>query len=228
MWSNRLRLNLAKSECMWCCTSRRLHLADISRFNPPDGDVEPSETVVDLGAFFDQAMTMNEHVNRLVKTCNFQLRRIRSIRRLLPMITVIQLVNSFLISRIDYYNSILLGLPKYEQDRLKSVLNVAARLIHGRNWYDHITDLLRVILHWFRVSQRITFKCCLPCLQVSTWISPSIHSQRLYQKVNYWTSIWTAFSLARWLGYSSAQKQVRRTFFCSGRTFGLERTTWVS
>ena len=103
---------------------------------------------------------MKEHVNRLVKTCNFELRRSRSIRRSLPVITVIQLVNSFVISRIGYCNSILLGLPKYQQDRLQSVLN-AARLIYGRNRYDHITDLLRDSFHWLRVPQQITFKCCL-------------------------------------------------------------------
>ena len=97
MPSNRLRLNPAKLEFMWCCTSRRLYLADTLRFNLPDGDVEPSGTVRDLGAFFDQAVTMKDHVNRLVNTCNFQLRCIRSIRRSLPMITAIQLVNSFVI-----------------------------------------------------------------------------------------------------------------------------------
>ena len=110
--SNGIRLNPAKSEFMWCCTSRRLHLADTSRFNLPKGDVKPSDTVRDLDAFFDQAMTMKEHVNRLVKTCNFQLGRIRSIRRSLRMTTAIQLVNNFVILRIDYCNSILLGLPK--------------------------------------------------------------------------------------------------------------------
>ena len=110
-------------------------------------NVEPSETVRDLGAFFDKPKTMKEHVSRLVKTCNFQLRRIRSIRRSLSMITAMQLVNCFVISRIDYCNSILLGLPKYQQDRLQSVLNVAARLIYGRNRYDHITNLLRNRLH---------------------------------------------------------------------------------
>ena len=143
---------------MWCCTSRRLHLADTSKFNLPYGDVEPSETDRDLDAFCDQAVTMTEHINRLVKTCNFQLRGIRSIRRSLPMITALQLVNSFVISRIDYCNSILWRLPKYQQDRLQSVLNVAARLIYECNLYDHITDLLRDRLHWLRV---ITFKCCL-------------------------------------------------------------------
>ena len=64
-------------------------------------------------------------------------------------------------SRIDYCNIITFWLPKYQQDRLQSVLNVAARFIYGRNRYDHITDLLRDRLHWLRVPQRITFKCCL-------------------------------------------------------------------
>ena len=67
MSSNRLQLSPAKSEFMWCCTSRRLHLTDTSRFNLPDGDVEPSDTDCYLGAFFDQAMTMKERVNRLSK-----------------------------------------------------------------------------------------------------------------------------------------------------------------
>ena len=53
------------------------------------------------------------------------------------------------------------GLPKYQQDRLQSVLNVAARLIYGRNRYDHITDQLRDRLHWLRVPERIAFNCCL-------------------------------------------------------------------
>ena len=56
---------------MWCCTSRCLHLADTSQFKLSDGDVESSETVRDLGAFFDQAMTMKEHFNRLVENATF-------------------------------------------------------------------------------------------------------------------------------------------------------------
>ena len=103
---------------------------------------------------------MKEHGKRIVITCKIQLRRIRSIHRSLPMITVIQLVNSFVISRIDYCNSILLGLPKYELDHLQSVLNVAALLIYGCNRYNH-TDLLCDRLHWLCVPQWITFKCCL-------------------------------------------------------------------
>ena len=74
MASNRLRLNQVKSVFMWFCTTRRFHLADISRFNLADGDAEASDTVCDLGAFFDHAMTMTERVNRLPKhaTINYK------------------------------------------------------------------------------------------------------------------------------------------------------------
>jgi len=40
-------------------------------------------------------------------------------------------VNSFVISRVDYCNSLLAGVPRYQLDRLQSVMNTAARLIIG-------------------------------------------------------------------------------------------------
>ena len=52
-------------------------------------------------------------------------------------------------------------IPKYQHDRIQSVLNVAARVIFGVNRYDHITPLLKDRLHWLRVPQRIDFKQCL-------------------------------------------------------------------
>ena len=139
----------------------------------------------------------------------------------------LQLVNSFVISRIYYCNSILLRLSKNQQDRLQSVLNVAACLIYRRNRYDHITYLFRDRLHCFRVPQRITFSDCLLVYKSLHGLAPAYIGSSCIQKVNYSTSIWAALSLPRWLGYSGDREQVLRTFFCSGRTFGLERTTGV-
>ena len=133
--STRLRLNPAKSESLWCCTSPRLHLAETSMFNLPDGDVNPSDTVRNLGAFFDQAMTMKEHVNRLVKTCNFPLWRAISIRRSLLYDYSDAARKEF--CHFKNWLLQLLVLPKCQQDRLQPVLN------------------------FLRVPQRITFKCCL-------------------------------------------------------------------
>jgi len=52
-------------------------------------------------------------------------------------------VNSFVISRVDYCNSLLAGVPRYQLDRLQSVMNTAARLIVGAKKQDHIKHVLR-------------------------------------------------------------------------------------
>ena len=38
------------------------------------------------------------------------------------------------------------------------VLNAAARLVVGLGKYEHITPVLRDVLHWLPVPQRIQFK----------------------------------------------------------------------
>ena len=96
-------------------------------------------------------MTLHGHVARLVSACFYQLRRILSIRRSIPTSTAIQLANSFIISRVDYCNSLLSGAPACLTDRVQSVLHAVARLIYGRGRYDHVTDLIRDRLQWLPV-----------------------------------------------------------------------------
>jgi len=73
---------------------------------------------------------------------------------------------SLVLSRLDYGNATLYGLPGNQIDRLQSVTNAAARLVLSARKYEHVTPLLRD-LHWLRVHERIEFKlsvlvfCCL-------------------------------------------------------------------
>jgi len=66
-------------------------------------------------------------------------------------------VVTLVLSRLDYGNAVLVGLPAYLVRRLQSVLNAAARLIYCIRSADHITDAL-ACLHWLRVPERIDFK----------------------------------------------------------------------
>ena len=66
MASNRRRLNPAKSEFMLYAMSRRLHHIDDFVFDLPHGALATSTSVRSLGAYLDQAMTLHEHVARLV------------------------------------------------------------------------------------------------------------------------------------------------------------------
>jgi len=60
-------------------------------------------------------------------------------------------------SRLDYGNVTLAGLPASQLRRLQSVLNAAVRLRHRSSRYEHVTPMLRD-LHWLRSPERIDFK----------------------------------------------------------------------
>jgi len=67
------------------------------------------------------------------------------------------LVTALVLSRLDYGNRTLVGLPTHLICRLQSVQNAAARLIFCLRRSDHTTDVL-ISLHWLRVPERIVFK----------------------------------------------------------------------
>ena len=82
---------------------------------------------------------------------------VRSIRRQIPPVAFQSLIVALVLSRLDYRNSVLYGLPASLMHRLLSVQNAAARLIFGIRRSEHITDAL-ISLHWLRVPERISFK----------------------------------------------------------------------
>jgi len=109
---------------------------------------------------------MTVHVSQPVRGCFYQLHRIKTIGKFISTSAAVNLVNSFIVSRLDYCKSatvLLAGLQTCQLDRigLQPVLNSAAHSIYGRTPSDHTTDLLRDNLHWLRVPQRIAFKLCL-------------------------------------------------------------------
>ena len=82
---------------------------------------------------------------------------IRSVRRSLPRHALLTLVRALVVSKVDYCNSVLAGLPVTLLHRLQSVLNAAARSVFSVRKSEHITPLLRQ-LHWLRVPERIQFR----------------------------------------------------------------------
>ena len=71
-----------------------------------------------------------------------------------------QLVSVLILSRIDYCNSVLVGLPWSTIAPLHRVQNAAARLVMGLSARDHVRPALRE-LHWLPLAHRIKFKVAL-------------------------------------------------------------------
>ena len=65
-----------------------------------------------------------------------------------------------MLSKLDYCNAILAGLPKTTIAPLQRAQNAAARLVARLGPRDHVSNALRD-LHWFPVQHRITYKLCL-------------------------------------------------------------------
>jgi len=100
---------------------------------------------------------MRCHVQKTVANCFAVLRQLRSIRRSVPTSVYQTLVVALVLSRLDYGNAVLVGLPAYLYNRLQSVLNAAARSIAGLRRSDHITDTL-ASFHWLKAPERVQYK----------------------------------------------------------------------
>ena len=95
-------------------------------------------------------------LHKLGFLCSFLEEYISKIRKYLDENYTKSLAHAFVSSKLDYCNALLIVLPKYQIDRLQSVLNTAARIIAFTCKYDHITPV--VVRHWLPVSYRTRFK----------------------------------------------------------------------
>ena len=160
MRSNRLQLNPAKTEVLWCSSSRRQHQIPTEPVRIGTANISPVSSVRDLGVHIDSDVTLRTHVIATVRSCFAALRQIRSVRRSLSPQALLTLVRALVISKVDYCNSILAGVSGHLLDRLQSVFNAAARLVFSARHSDHVTPLL-CELHWLRVPERIRFRLCV-------------------------------------------------------------------
>jgi hypothetical protein len=157
MRSNRLQLNPDKTELLWCSTARRLRQLQLQPIRLGAGLIEPCSVIRDLGVLIDSDLSMRSHVHKVAGSCYSVLRQLRSVRRSVPADVFQILVRSLVISRLDYCNATLAGIPTSLLSRFQSVMNAAARTVADLRRYDHIS-LSLASLHWLRAPERVVFK----------------------------------------------------------------------
>jgi len=108
----------------------------------------------------------------------YHLRCLQSTRKLLGQDVMIQLMCILVLSRPDYFNSVLAGLPASTLAPLQRVLHAAARLVNDLKTSDHVTSML-VDLHWLPIKQRVDYKLCCHVHNVSIGHAPAYLSDML-------------------------------------------------
>ena len=72
------------------------------------------------------------------------------------------LLSSYILSRLDYCNCLLVGTPNSVIQPLQKIQNFAARLVLLTPRHHHSTPLLEK-LHWLPISERIKYKVACMC-----------------------------------------------------------------
>ena len=149
---DKMKINDIQTEFLIIGMKQQLNKVNIKTLSVGDSGVAPAVMAQNLGALFDENMTLLPHINpcKLHSTVSTTLEGSEN--------TLCQtLVHAVVIGKLDYCNSLLYGLPMKSISKLQCVQNAAARLITNTPRNDHITPVLWS-LHWLPVKERMTFK----------------------------------------------------------------------
>ncbi len=170
MKEHHLQLNLAKTELLvFPATPTLQHDFTIQLGS---STITPSASVRNLGVIFDDQLTFKEHIAKTARSCRFALHNIRKIRPFLTEHAAQLLVQALVISRLDYCNALLAGLPSNTIKPLQMIQNAAARLVFNEPKRAHVTPLF-VSLHWLPVAARIQFKTLMLAYRTITGSAPT-------------------------------------------------------
>ena len=160
MTANKLKLNPDKTEFMVISSQRNSHKIVVDSLHVGDTQVRRTNCVKNLGVLMDSSLCMKDHIARVCQTCYYYLRWIRRIRNMLDQDVTIRIIQALVLSRLDYCNSLLIGLPQCLIKKLQRVMNLAARIATMAPREVSITRILYE-LHWLPIAQRIQFKIAL-------------------------------------------------------------------
>ena len=130
------------------------------------------------------------------------------------------MVSAFILSRLDYCNSLLSHLPGSTIQPLQRVMNAAARVIMNLSLRDHVKPALKQ-LHWLPVEQRIIYKLCLFMHYIHIGLAPKYLSGCVSTVSAKFCNQWQISTEVHWLSGLYVLPRTRtkfgeRRFFYSG------------
>jgi hypothetical protein len=179
MLENKLCLNDSKTEYFIVVSQRQANSIERADLRIGESVIAPSVSIRNLGVVFDPSLKMDLHVSAICRTVNFHLRNISRIRRFIDQNTCAHAVRSLVLSRLDYGNSLLGGISKFNVQRLQRLQNRAARLVYCVNRRTSASPLL-CDLHWLPVQQRIDFKTLLHVYKCVQKVAPSYLQELIF------------------------------------------------
>ena len=178
--TNMLSLNDNKTELMLFTSEGTKHLHTIhTSITIGNAQIPFKQSVRNLGFTLDCHLTMNAHVSNIARTSYVERRRLASIRRFQTSTATATLASAFVLSRIDYCNSLLFGSTHDVTSYLQRMQNYTARVILRLTKSSNITSHLRS-LHWLHVKVRSTYTIACLCYHCHSNTAPSYGADMLH------------------------------------------------
>ena len=181
-WMDRyfLQLNGGKTQIIVFGSARVLDNISINGVNiASEAAIRFIPTVKNLGVYMDSRLTLGYHIMQLKIKCFRTLRNICKIRFLLNKDQLEVIVNSLVVSCLDYCNGLFYGITEQLLRQLQLIQNAAAKAVLGKYKHDHLGDDLKK-LHWLDVRKRILFKISLLAYKSINGIAPP-YMQELFR-----------------------------------------------
>ena len=128
--------------------------------------------VKNLGVIFDSSFKLDLQINSVVKASFYQLKVLAKVKPFLSPRDLEKVTHAFVTSRLDYCNSLYVGMGQAQISRLQLVQNAAARLLTGTRKREHISPVL-ASLHWLPVPYRIDYKLLLIVYKCLNGLAPA-------------------------------------------------------
>ena len=162
-WSSASNLvfNGNKTKAMLFSTKQmsRLHKLNVDRnISCDDEQFLSVKTLKILGITFNQHLEWTHHINNVIKSCYSTLKALKQLKRIIPFKLKCQLINSLVLSKLNYGNSIYTRTtPLYLLNRLQKLQNAAAGFVVGR--YGSINDVIG--LSWLPIIERYEYSIAI-------------------------------------------------------------------
>ena len=168
MQTNFLKFNENKTEFIILGLSQRLKKVGNISFRIGEDIIHNVPMVKNLGMFLDAELKHTTHINKLTSSSFNTLHNIVHIWCHLDQETTTVLMQALILSKIDYCNSLFLGIPKYNIAKLQRIQNLSFKIIFQLPKHSSINNYL-VQIHWLNIQECITYK-------VATIMYRSVHN----------------------------------------------------
>ena len=158
-----LKLNKGKTEILVFGDKtflKNMKIHGIFTDNDEASCIRFAESAKYLGVWLDSQLTFDVHVSKMISSGYSKLRKIRTYRKHLTREETEILIHSFITSKLDNCNSILMGISGKQLRKIQKLQNAAIRTVYKLQIRSSVSDCYKE-LHWLNVEQRITFKLIL-------------------------------------------------------------------